>query len=191
MNNEIEFNEKQQRLLEFVKAQHGSQIRKYTGEPYYNHLISVARIVNQFSNKNYEIEIALCHDLFEDTSCTKIDLLIQLVDLGYGIQDSHYIVERVADLTDVYISENYPQYNRRTRKEMEAQRLATIHEVSQTVKYADLIDNTSSIVSHDKGFSIVYLREKEEILALMNKGNQELYSLCLEAIKEAKKTLEI
>ena len=37
-------NERIIKLQEFVKYKHEKQVRKYTGEPYYNHVFNVAHI---------------------------------------------------------------------------------------------------------------------------------------------------
>jgi hypothetical protein len=92
------------------------------------------------------------------------------------------VLRLVKELTDIYTKENYPDVNRKGRKEMEAMRLGKVSSRAQTIKYADLLDNGMDIMSNDPKFGSVYLREKETILKYMNKGNQELYKKCLENI---------
>jgi hypothetical protein len=77
----------------------------------------------------------------------------------------------------VFTKEDYPHLNRAKRKENEANRLGKIKSISQSVKYADLIDNTISIFEHGKDFTEIYLKEKDAILKVMNKGNQSLFKL--------------
>jgi hypothetical protein len=84
-----------------------------------------------------------------------------------------------------FIKEDYPTLNRKERKANECKRLSTISYKSKSVKYADLIDNTSSIAKYDKDFAEVYLKEKEEILKVMNNGNQALFLLCKEVLSES------
>jgi hypothetical protein len=79
----------------------------------------------------------------------------------------------VQDLTDVYIKSRYRHLNRRTRKEKEMQRLAEVSGEAQTVKYADIIDNTD-VVRYDRDFAFVYLKEAQKLLAVMDKGNTAL-----------------
>ena len=43
----MELQERQWELFDFVKEQHQDHKRKYTGEPYYTHLLRVAEIVSQ------------------------------------------------------------------------------------------------------------------------------------------------
>jgi len=173
----MELNKNQSKLLEFVKMKHGNQVRKYTGETYWTHVLGVAEIVSKHDCK--AVEIALCHDLYEDTDCTFQVLYKALTEsCGYNASRSYTICTMVLDLTDVFTKEDYPYMNRKKRKQKEAERLGSISVIAQTVKYADLIHNTKSIVEHDKGFAKVYLEEKRDILFQMNIGNPTLWKEC-------------
>lgn len=167
-------NNKQEELFEFVKEKHKGQVRKYTGEPYHNHLYNVAEIVSNLGEEY--IEVALCHDLFEDTDCGYEELFNKLFSIGYDENSAFNIRYSALELTDEFTKENFPDMNRENRKIHEAIRLSNISEFAQTVKYADLIDNTKSIVECDKQFSKVYLKEKRFILSIMDKGNKQLYN---------------
>src|SRR5690349_15559855 len=93
--------ERQEKLWQWVKEQHGEQKRKYTGDPYYTHLWNVAQLVNNVvPDLVFGIEVALCHDLFEDTKCTASDLYNKLYSIGYGFSEMVEIVESVYDLSD-------------------------------------------------------------------------------------------
>ena len=175
--------ERQEKLLQFVKEQHGEQVRKYTNEPYWTHLVSVAEIVSKYEPDG--IEIALCHDLFEDTNCNEHHLLVHLQKMGYSFSERNIICKGVVDLTDVYTHEKYPSSNRNDRKRMEAERLGAISKLPQSVKYADLIDNTASIVKYDKGFAVKYLQEKIRVLDKMRNGNINLLIDCCHTLKNA------
>ncbi len=179
----MKLTKKQSKLFEFVTKMHGEQKRKYTGEPYVNHCLSVAEIVSEFEDDC--VEIALCHDLFEDTKCDFTMLCKELIRIGYDRNHAYSICTNVNELTDEFTHEDFPYLNREARKINEAKRLGTISHKSQSVKYADLINNTESIVTHDKGFAKVYLSEKELILQLMRKGNSTLFCNCLKALQNA------
>ncbi len=185
----LELSEVQTELLAFCKKHHGDQVRKYTGEPYWHHLVSVAEIVSTYEPDG--LEIALCHDLLEDTSCTE-EMLGNFLrkDLQYSEEKSQLILQGVVDLTDVYISEAYPDLNRKARKKKEAERLGNISPLSQSVKYADLIDNASSIVEPDPGFGRVFIREMLDILDLMRAGNIHLLVRCCWSWKNAHEQLQ-
>ena len=174
---------KQQSLLEFVKSQHGSQVRKYTGEPYWTHPLSVSNIL--MDKGLFEmIEVALCHDLFEDTKCNFDSLYKELIRLGYDNIKSYRICKNVQELTDVFTHEDYPYMNRLKRKQKEAERLGKVSFIAQTVKYADLMDNTKSIVENDKEFAEVYLKEKRDMLNVMTSGDSDLMQDCLCLLKQ-------
>lgn len=179
----MELTEKQDKLLEFVKRKHKDQVRRYTGEPYFNHPLSVAELVNKYVPDC--IEIALCHDLFEDTDCDFSALHKEMVSIGYNHRVAYEVCSHVNELTDVFTKEDYHLLNREKRKSLEAKRLGTISCKSQSVKYADLIDNTLSIVEHDIKFAKVYLREKEDILNLMDMGDVDLLLECRIILQES------
>ncbi|MDQ3290702.1 MAG: HD domain-containing protein, partial [Bacteroidota bacterium] len=141
-----QFTETELKVLAFVTEKHGQQKRKYTHEPYVNHLVRVALKVKDYTHDSRMAMAALCHDLLEDTECTVAELYQFLTNIGLTNANSDYICLLVKELTDVFTSEVYPQFNRKTRKELEAARLWEISPEAQTIKYADLIDNTTSIV---------------------------------------------
>lgn len=168
----MELSKRQKRLLEFVKQQHGDQQRKYTGDPYWTHVYSVAERVSELVPEG--IEIALGHDLLEDTSCT-YELLVSFLNRnGYTSSEATQIADGVVELTDVFVKENYPELNRKARKKKEADRLSRISPLAQSVKYADLIDNGLSILAHSSSFAKTYLLEEVEILDGMREGNIHL-----------------
>jgi (p)ppGpp synthase/HD superfamily hydrolase len=189
MSKELVLTERQKKLLEFVKLMHGEQVRKYTNEPYWTHPLSVAKLVHQYASEYLAVEVALCHDLLEDTPCADFALFTKLGELEYSIFEAYTITKAVLELTDVYTSERFICMNRKTRKANEAIRLGGVSHIAHNVKFADLIDNTSSIVKHDKGFAKVYLQEKEEILRQMQGGDVWIRQKCLMSLGDAKAEL--
>jgi guanosine-3',5'-bis(diphosphate) 3'-pyrophosphohydrolase len=165
-------------ILEFVTEKHKGQKRKYTEEPYVNHLI---RVASNFEKDSYLYNLALCHDLFEDTDCTENELkeiyreVITKNNKGLNIQaEIVYFIWYVQQLTDRFTKTNYPELNRFYRKQLELKRLSELSSIPMTVKYADLIDNCD-IVLYDKSFGKVYLQEKYEILKHCQQGDFDLY----------------
>ena len=175
-------------LLAFVKHKHGNQCRKYTDEPYWRHLVRVAEKTSKHLKDC--TEIALCHDILEDTACTEKQLYEQLHSIGYTATQASEITDGVVELTDVFIKKDYPDLNRRSRKTKEAERLGKTGYTAQSIKYADLIDNLHSIVDGDPGFARVYIHEAVDILNQMRKGNIHLLIDCCYAVKTAKLALE-
>lgn len=170
--------ERQINLLIFVAIQHRKQKRKYTGEPYSAHLIAVAECAEK-NKLDSGYEIGLCHDLFEDTECTEELLRAALLEFRYNNKEIDFIVNGTWELTDRFVLADYPEFSRRRRKSMEVDRLATISPNSQSIKYCDLIDNTKSIIKYDPSFASIYLKEKADMLAVMNKGDLNLYTKAL------------
>jgi len=187
MKKELKLSEQQEQLFDFVKLKHGDQKRKYTNEPYHTHLFSVAGIVSEHEDNC--IEIALCHDLFEDTNCTFDQLYKQMITIGFEPKYSYYVCSSVQQLTDKYTSKDYPYLKRAIRKDNECKRLAEISYKAKSVKYADLIDNSDSIVQHDKKFAEVYLAEKENILKVMIDGNADLFEKCKDVLLKSQEQL--
>jgi (p)ppGpp synthase/HD superfamily hydrolase len=143
---------------EFANEAHGDQVRKYTGEPYFEHAFSVAERVSRYTEDPILYIAALLHDTVEDTDVT-------IKDIGdlFGPR----VAEIVYDLTDHFTKENYPKLNREERKALETARMATVDDDVKMIKLCDLADNTGSIVEHDPGFAKVYLREKAALLEAM------------------------
>ena len=64
-------------LEQFVCKAHKGQVRKYSKEEYFNHVRRVSRMLDTHlkdykSPKRLMKEVALCHDLIEDTDVTCI-----------------------------------------------------------------------------------------------------------------------
>ncbi len=142
---------------------HTGQVRKYTGEPYINHPEAVAAIVRRAGGTTDMIAAAILHDVVEDTAFTFVD-----VENFCG----PYVAQLVRELTDVSTPSDGP---RAVRKEMDLQHLAEASPEAQSIKLADLIDNTKSIVEHDPKFAKVYLREKQRLLGVLLEGDHELW----------------
>ena len=96
------------------------------------------------------------------------------------------VTRLVLEVTDVSKLEDG---NRKARKELDRLHLAGSSPEGATIKLADLIDNTSSIVQHDKGFAHSYLREKEAALEVLKHGNPDLWSRAYSVLQEAQRIL--
>lgn len=174
------------KLLNWIKQQHKGQLIRRTAEPYINHLVAVAELAS-VSPLGYEA--GLCHDLFEETETTKNELSLALTGLGYAEQEADLIVNCSIELTDVFTKKNYPDLKKKIRKKMEAERLATISPVSQTVKYGDLIYNVGWVMKYDPKHAEKYLRKKQFLLASMTKGDRNLHQQALNIVDGAIRSL--
>lgn len=171
-----------EKALLFATKAHEGQRRKYTGEPYINHPISVSNIIESLGLHEDLICAALLHDIVEDTHIS-----IEDIEKEFGV----VISRLVNQLTDAYTHNNFPNIGRIHRKNLECYRLWKASGNAKTIKLADLIDNTSSIVEHDKSFAKVYLREKEEMLQVLEGGDQRLMIIAVQTLKESKIKLGI
>jgi (p)ppGpp synthase/HD superfamily hydrolase len=147
----------------FATRMHADQKRKYTGEPYVLHCFEVAALVAGSGASIEMIVAALLHDVVEDTSATIAD-----VQKLFGAQ----IAEGVVWLTDISTQRDG---NRAIRRALDRDHIAKAPADIKTVKLADIISNTRSIVEHGGGFAKVYLLEMEALLEVLTEGDPALW----------------
>lgn len=163
----------------FACSAHLNQKRKYTGEPYVAHCCAVAVIIAENATTNPTVlAAALLHDTVEDTYAT-------LSDIKYHFGEE--IAQLVSEVTDI---SKPSDGNRDIRKKLDRIHLSTASHLGATIKLADLIDNTSSIVKYDKNFARVYLEEKELTLNILKHGHKGLWNLAHKTLQEAKEQLK-
>jgi guanosine-3',5'-bis(diphosphate) 3'-pyrophosphohydrolase len=155
----------------FAFAKHDGQTRKYTGEPYIIHPLAVGELVASIGEPDAVVAAAILHDTLEDTKTTEAELVAE-----FGPEVAGLVVE----LTDVFVAGTGG--NHEIRKAKECARLATVSAAAQTIKVADIIDNTGSIVERDPEFAKVYLKEKAALLAVLTKAAPALLAKAKETI---------
>lgn len=153
----------------FAREVHKDQRRKYTGNPYTDHLAEVAGIVATVDQDPATIATAWLHDCREDQGVTGEEL-----ERRFGMR----VAVGVALLSDFEVG------TRAQRKAASRARLASAPAWVQTIKLADLISNTASIVQHDSSFSRVYLAEKMALLEVMTFGDLRLHELALKMARQ-------
>jgi (p)ppGpp synthase/HD superfamily hydrolase len=161
----------------FAACAHKDQKRKYTNEPYVVHCKAVMNRVAEYTDDIATICAAVLHDTIEDTSVTKADIA-----LVFGEE----VADLVMEVTDLSKPEDG---NRKARKQIDRDHLAGCSPQGATIKLADLIDNTSSIVKYDEDFAKVYLAEKEALLPLLKHGDADLWRLANDTLQHAKSKL--
>lgn len=165
----------------FARTVHRSQRRKYTNAPYFDHLAEVAGIVATVAKDDKEISAdvivasAWLHDCMEDQ-----DVSPQHLKDFFGSD----VMEGVIYLTDKEVG------NRAQRKAAARMRLSGTPSWVQTIKCADLISNTSSIVEYDPKFAVVYLREKRLLLEVMTAADPRLRLLAYDVLTAAETRLQ-
>ena len=153
-----------ERARVFATAAHAAvkQVRKYTFEPYIVHPTEVAGIVATVPHTNEMLAAAYLHDTVEDTGVSIVDIQVEF---------GNEVASLVSWLTDVSKPE---QGNRAVRKAIDREHTAMAPAAAQTVKLADLIANSRSILAHDPAFARVYLEEKRMLLEVLTRGDATL-----------------
>jgi (p)ppGpp synthase/HD superfamily hydrolase len=148
----------------FAREAHKAQKRKYTGNPYADHLAEVAGIIAaaDLPSTSTIISVAWLHDCVEDCG-----ILPKTLMTHFGVN----VTQGVIWLTDGHTG------NRAARKAASRARLSAAPGWVQTIKVADLISNTASIVEHDPVFAKVYLAEKRLLLAVLTKADPRLVAM--------------
>ena len=159
----------------FAREAHKCQVRKYTGEPYFNHLAEVVAITmsvgwqSSMKHPDMVMAVAWLHDVVEDTEIGKNPFVI---DATFGYDVAH----GVWFLTDIEPG------NRYQCKEASRIRLSNAPGWIQTIKCADLISNATSIIKHDPKFAPVFCGEAVMLLDVMDKADNRLrdmaYGIC-------------
>ena len=173
-----------EKVREFADKAHGDQMRRYSGDRYIVHPLRVMNTIRNYNNDVTVLSAALLHDVLEDTA-TKADEIKQFMETLMSGHEAERTMRFVKELTDVFIKNNYPQWNRKKRKLKEAERLQKASAEAQTIKYADIIDNCPEIIREDPDFAQRYLKECRQLLRMMNKGNPELRQLAMEEVSRA------
>lgn len=164
------------RARELATQAHAGQKRKYTGDDYITHPAAVVAILRGAEiDDEATLAAAWLHDTVEDTDVTASDIVER-----FGVA----VTSLVMWLTDCGLSVG----NRATRKAYDRCRLYSAPAAAQTIKCADLIDNTSSIVEHDANFAVVYMREKALLLPLLTKAHEGLRLRAAEIVAAYERT---
>lgn len=167
--------ELEQHAHDFAEKAHAAieHKRKYTGDPYIVHPEAVAEIVRSVPHTPVMVAAAYLHDTVEDTETTIEDIRAE-----FGAE----VAELVGWLTDVSRPEDG---NRATRKSIDRQHCAQAPAAAQTIKVADLIHNSQSILSHDPHFAPVFLREKGALLDVLIRADPALLARARRIVEDA------
>lgn len=172
-------NTPEEKARDFATRWHASigQLRKYSGEPYINHPAAVAELVRGVPHDDAMLAAAWLHDVVEDTPCS-----IEDVEAEFGRE----VAALVGWLTDV---SKPTDGNREKRKAMDREHTANAPPSAKTVKLADLIDNSRSILEFDPDFARVYIREKERLLVVLAEGDPVLHAMATQIVVQAQEKL--
>lgn len=151
------------RAKNFATLAHEGQTRKYTGEPYINHPAAVVELVRSVPHTSEMLAAAWLHDTVEDCGSD-----LREIQFLFGNE----VAQLVEMLTDVSQPEDG---NRAQRKAIDRAHTAQCSSSAATIKLADLIDNTHSIMERDPEFAKVYLKEKRLLLEVLTHGNNAMW----------------
>ena len=170
-----------QKIREFADEAHGKQQRKYAPERYIVHPVRVMELCQKHTSQLPVLAAALLHDVLEDTPVTK-EKLARFLSTVMTHEEAGETLRLVVELTDVYTKQRHPRLNRKKRKAKESLRIEKTSADSQTVRYADIIDNCSEIVEHDRDFARLFLQECKALLTVIPKGDASLRQEAVETV---------
>lgn len=147
----------------YAKDAHEGQVRRYTNEPYITHPVAVAKIVQSVTEDCDMVAAAILHDVLEDTPKTYDDILNK-----FGFRCAQFVLE----LTEFSVESDG---NRTIRKELDKRYLSRTSAQTKTIKLADCIHNSESIILYGKGFRHIYMKEISELIEELKVGNEKLY----------------
>jgi (p)ppGpp synthase/HD superfamily hydrolase len=160
----------------FATQAHGAtgQRRKYTGEPY---IVHPTAVVDLLKGAGITDQAMLCaawlHDVLED--CPAVAACEIGASFGPEVEAMVWV------LTNIPAGQGL---NRASRKAADLKRISESDGRVQTIKVADLIDNTSSIVEHDPTFAKVYMAEKRSLLIGMARANTVLWNRAWDIVED-------
>lgn len=168
---------KQAALL--ARFAHYRQVRKYTYTPYFQHAEEVAHLIaghahTGFASDPYTIAAAYLHDVLEDCPRFKRGMIGSLLDPR--------VETLVVEVTDISRPEDG---DRETRKRMDAAHLSIASAAGQTIKCADIVSSTASIVSYDPKFTPVYLEEQAQLLSMMKVADDSLWDMANDIVSRS------
>lgn len=158
--------------IRFATRAHRNQTRKYTGEPYILHPLSVAEIVQTVDHTQEMLAAAVLHDTVEDTEVT-----LDQIKTEFGNTVANY----VEYLTDV---SKPSDGNRAVRKNIDSIHYSRGPKETQTIKLADIIDNSKSIKQYDPRFWEIYKTEIWVTINRLTNADQKLWIKTRDLIKE-------
>ncbi len=158
------------RAFVFAERAHRGQLRRYTGEPYIVHCGEVAMTTARYVIDDWSdiaVAVAWLHDVREDCNVADDELC---EEFGREVANG------------VHLLSDLESGNRALRKRLSRERLSTAPGWVQTIKCADLLSNLPSIVTYDRAFAPLYLREAQLLLEVLTSADRSLHHAVSAAI---------
>jgi hypothetical protein len=161
-----ELNSASQRLsnaLSIISQCHAGQKRKSDDHPYINHLIEVHHLLVSANVKDEDIIIAsLLHDVIEDSSLTKVDLV-----KGFGNRVANLVCCNTEDKT----------LSLEERRKSTLTKLSTLPHAAKVIKFADICSNVTHIPkTWDMQKLFGYLQFCDAQAEILASSNQYLFN---------------
>lgn len=153
------------RAAAFARERHKAQVRKYTGNPYTDHLAEVVGWTATADTRQEVLAVAWLHDVIEDQAVPVAIL-------------EHHFGPTVAK--GVYLLSDLERGTRAERKALARTRLAVAPDWVQTIKCADIVSNMASLWLHDPQCAIRTVQEKEALLDVLIHADPGLRALAME-----------
>jgi (p)ppGpp synthase/HD superfamily hydrolase len=156
----IEINEKMATITDFASRfsefKHKGQIRKFSGEPYFEHPKRVAEIVKKFK-KSHKLDdliaAAFTHDTLEDTNTTYKDL----TTLFGGL-----VASLVQELTS-----DKKEIEKIGKTSYLINKMENMSNWALVIKLADRLDNVSDLKTSSKKFRDKMIKSTKEIIRIL------------------------
>lgn len=189
--------------LEFAKEAHFHQFRKNSYLPYIVHPIAVMMKFNElcteFIRENYQFDdyilnvmqsALLVHDVFEDTTKTKKDL----IDAYAVIPRLENFAEQVWNVAGVGLTDTskvlFPHCNRAERKAIDGARIASIDikwaSLVHMGKMCDIMCNVSDYVREHPEYAIKYIGEKQKFAKFLIHLPNQFQEMLVDFLDKAK-----
>lgn len=152
------------KAVAFAVKHHGSQVRKFNGEPYVMHPIRVAERLLQYDPKcsTEMVYAALFHDLLEDSKTVKEDE----IDSEFGAETLS-LVKELTNNREKVASMGKTQYL--------CEKICFLSGCALTVKLCDRLDNIFDIQT-EHAWSAEYAKQTYQMLDSLEKGGIRLDS---------------
>ena len=147
----------QEYVKTFARVAHEGQVRKYTGEPYVEHVIAVGLMYQSWceSMNRDALYAAILHDTVEDT-----DVTLDEIQRNFGDQVAEYVWYLTKPESFVG--------DRAQRKALDRARLALAPSVVRFIKTLDIMHNAKSIKELDPEMWSTWRVEMRDLLDAMN-----------------------
>ena len=161
----------------FARHAHRNHYRRDNVTPYTVHLGEVAGLIGTVITEPIPRATAWLHDSIEDVGITYKQLVAKFGEtIALGVYQ---------------LTNDKPEgLNREKRKAIECDRAKEMFPWVQTVRYADILSNTTGCANAEPKFAKIYIPEKKELMKYLTKGDADLRQLVLLQLDIEQRTLD-